>query len=101
MISDAPPRSVRIMGKLYKLVVTEAEDVLGLSDNTNNVLSYRDDQHWQQKRDSVLHEILHSIDYSVAIGLEERQIHALGAGLYQLISENPTLMRWIARRPAK
>lgn len=100
-MNDAPPKSVKILGKRYAIKVIKGGDVLGLSDNTRNVLSIRDGQNWQQLRDSLLHEIVHSIEYSAAIELEERQVHALGCCLYQLIAENPTLMRWIEKRPAK
>lgn len=99
MINDAPPKSVKILGKKYKIVMLTGGEFLGLSDNTMSKISIKEQQDWQQKRDTMLHEIVHSIEYSAGIGLEERQVHALGCCLYQLISENPTLMRWIARRP--
>ena len=49
----------------------------------------------QQQKDTLLHEVVHAIDDTLALGMTEEQVHALGAGLYQVLSENKQLTRWL------
>lgn len=101
MSDDKPPTSIKVLGKRYSIRVVKNCKHLGTSNSQNAELEVLEDQDWQQKRDTVLHEIVHAIDYSMAMGLKERQVHALGCALYQLITENKPLIQWLYKGPTK
>ena len=44
--------------------------------------------HPQQSESTLLHEIIEALDFHLEIGLDERQIKAIEAGLYQCLTEN-------------
>ncbi len=93
---------LRILGKTYQIVRTEHVDGLsageyfGSCDHTRSILTINARQEIQQERDTVLHEVLHAIDYTMQLGLKERQVHALGSGLLAVLTDNPELAFYLA-----
>jgi hypothetical protein len=49
----------------------------------------------EQQADTLLHEALHAIDYTLRLELSEQQIHALAAALYALVADNPDLLNYL------
>lgn len=47
------------------------------------------------KKDTVLHEILHVLDYEYQLSLKERQIHCLAAGIFSVLKANKELGKWL------
>lgn len=93
------PKKVRILAKDFQVHVLE-DGILGGSDlgGVNNVrcqiqLSAAQDS--QQMRDTLIHEIIHAVDYAVAAGLEERQVHAIASGMYAVIRDNERLIEYL------
>lgn len=87
------PGKVRLVGKDYLLVENTAGlarmGAFGTTSNLNAVIDYSLDQSLTQLRDTVLHEVIHAVDFSMYLGLEERQVHALAAGLLGVLRDNP------------
>lgn len=48
-----------------------------------------------QLQDTILHELLHAIDLTLHLRMSEGQIHAMAAGLYSLLRENPEFHTWL------
>ncbi|MEK4513611.1 hypothetical protein [Paenibacillus sp. FSL K6-2524] len=46
----------------------------------------------QDKRETLLHEIIHGLDEFIGIDLEESQVRKLGAGLATVFEDNPELL---------
>lgn len=87
------PNKVRLVGKDYLLVENTAGlarmGALGTTSNLDALIDYSMDQSLTQLRDTLLHEVIHAVDYSMCLGLEERQVHALAAGLLGVLRDNP------------
>lgn len=49
----------------------------------------------EQLADTLLHEVLHAIDYTLNMDLTEHQIHVLAAALYAVIADNPELISYL------
>lgn len=47
----------------------------------------------EQKKATLIHEIVHGIDELYGIGLKEKQVEKLGNALYVLIRDNPEMFR--------
>jgi hypothetical protein len=89
-------QTVRILGKIFTIqTVPETEftgDVWGRICCMKQIIYLRDGSGPDQARETLLHECLHGLDYSMSLGLEEGQVHALAAGLYGLLRDNPPLL---------
>lgn len=47
----------------------------------------------QFKETTLIHEIIHQIDFVYNIGLEHQQVYQLEAGIYAFIKDNPNLFK--------
>lgn len=96
-----PPRFVDVVGKRYSIEPMEGgpgSGPIGLCVDTQCKILYTADQADQQLQDTVLHELLHAIDYAMALELTERQVQAMSAGVLQVLQANPEFTRWLIRR---
>lgn len=48
-----------------------------------------------EKRETLLHEVLHAIDHALQLGLNEAQVGALSVGLWAFVQANPQAAAWI------
>jgi hypothetical protein len=107
-----PPKSINIGGYVYSVTVDEAlANVVALDNGEGRVLGatrYRHqsivldpDQHPQQLRDTLLHEVLHALnDTAYALGdprtpIEEETILRLTPPLLTLLRDNPKLVEFL------
>jgi hypothetical protein len=94
------PYTVVVAGKHYGIDLTDTgldSDEAGTTNVMTQVLRIRTDQGFHAERDTVLHEIIHAIEYNGHIALEERQVHALAATMLQVLRENPTLVEYLTK----
>lgn len=95
------PGKVRLVGKDYLLVENTGKlmrmGAFGTTSNLDAVIDYSLDQSLVQLRDTVLHEIIHAVDFSMHLGLEERQVHALAAGLLGVLRDNPQITAFLVQ----
>lgn len=94
--------SIKIIGKNYS--VKEDPELLhdgkfGFSNSRTQSITYSPGQAHDQVRDTVIHEIIHAIDFGVHLELKEEQVHALAAGLYATLNDNPELTKWLFGKP--
>ena len=68
---------------------------LGECSNTSQELLYSLKQGSDQLKDTVLHEILHAIDYAVQANLKERQVHIMATGILSVLRDNKKLAEWL------
>lgn len=91
------PDSVRVLGKTYLVVPVEEGPLnpavnLGQCLNADQVLYISTAQGDEQMLDTLLHELLHALEYAFALDLEERTVHSLATGLFALFRDNPALL---------
>ena len=92
--------SIRIVGKDYKVRVTEDlihdnEVLHGLCEHHKCIISISQGQDIQNKKDTVIHECAHAIAESMGVDIPEQHILVLATGLYAWMRENPLLIKWI------
>jgi hypothetical protein len=98
------PKSIRVMGKLYKLRFIPTSPIehnnLGQCDHKKMLITIEDDQIPVEELDTVIHEILHAIWYQMSIGEgpmeEEPLVRRTANGLLQIILDNPELLKYIS-----
>jgi len=81
---------MKILGYNYKMNYKSKKDMYYLGENKSISLqiNIRKKQSSQQTQSTVLHEMIHALSYHLKLDLEERQVMALEAGLYQCLTEN-------------
>lgn len=106
------PTRIRVLGKVYSIEETEnvqgGEDHEVLSGHCAPLLCHiqvSTEQHIQQIRDSLLHELLHAIwsesGLCCTIGeerIEEHLVHTLASAILALLRDNPALVRYLTAK---
>lgn len=96
----ARPKRVSIAGRPWSFTFLDlsGHSVAGLSDSNKGVISIADDQTGWEERDTVLHEVLHSILRSQGrpyAEVEEEYVRALATGLIGVLRSQPDLAHYL------
>lgn len=93
------PKTIRILGKTYEVVKKGSEvwdeDKFGQCDDAGQKIYLRGGLGGDMERDTLLHEILHAIDFHEKAGLKERQVETMAAGFYAVLRENPDFAKYL------
>lgn len=90
------PKSVDVLGREYTIGMEETlPNMLGYCDYENLSIKIKADQQPDMELDTVLHEILHAIDYSMNTELEERQIYCMTVGILSVLKYNQPLLEYL------
>lgn len=84
--------TLKILGKTYRVKFVDKvdeEDSLGLCKDAEQEILLRIDQPQDCLRDTLLHEIVHAIDFQLHLGLKERQVHCVATGITAVLLDNP------------
>lgn len=90
--------TLRILGKTYTLRFVDRvemeggdpkEQLMGLCSDGKQDIQVSIHQPKDALKDTILHEILHAVDYQMQLGLKERQVHGIAAGLVAVFLDNP------------
>ncbi len=95
------PLRVNILGKYYTISwVDKVDDEgnVGETVDSKQRILILEDQGFENERDTVVHECTHAIDYQLQIGLRERQVHLVAAGIFSLLRANPKLVRYLLQK---
>lgn len=88
---------IKIGHLIYRIVEVESvnkfEPRKGEIDYYQRQIRIDKDMTEQDKKETLLHEIIHGIDDLMGIELDESQTRKLGVGLTTVIQDNPTLLR--------
>lgn len=88
---------VRIFGKTYLVrplakPSVHLQDIAGANYPKHGIIEYDSEQKADQLQDTLLHEMIHVLDYDMQLELSERQVHCLASGIICLMKDNPTLI---------
>ena len=80
--------------------ILEALNLYGRCESKNLKIRINHDNPISRQQLTLLHELIHAIDVEVfdgddPISLKETQVKALAMGLYQVMRQNPSLIKWI------
>lgn len=90
--------TIRILGKTYGLRFVDKvemeggdpkESLMGLCTNDKQDIQVSVHQPQDALKDTILHEIIHAVDYQMQLGLKERQVHGMASGLVAVFLDNP------------
>jgi hypothetical protein len=90
---------VDILGKRYKIKFLRdakfEDSEFGECDFDKMEISVNTDKGVDHQRDTLVHEILHAIDYDCKLKLSESQIRSLGRDIFQVLRVNKHLRGWL------
>ena len=90
------PKSIKIVGKTYAVEeIPELEEDCGACYDTKQLIKIAADLPQELSQDTLLHEVLHAIDFQMHLNLKERHISAMASGLIAVIKENPEFVKYL------
>ena len=97
------PSKVRIMGREYRFHYVEPSPLqnanFGITNNANQDIYVEDQQSPIEEADTVFHESLHGVCYSMKLGLnhetEEKVVSTLATGILGMLQDNPEFAAWL------
>ena len=98
MDTAAAPETVEIIGKTWRLVFVEpvfSGNKLGEAIQGSCLIKVAIGMDPQMERDTVLHEVLHSVCSELGYGPKEEVIQSLSAALYGVLLKNPGLVDYL------
>lgn len=95
------PDSVRVAGRDYSIdyvlphpLGTEAT---GICDNMAQKIVCLEGLTPLEEGDTVLHEVIHAVDFVAGLDLQERQVRHLATILLGVLQDNPQFATWLAQ----
>jgi len=97
------PNTRMVFGRTYQINYEAAgglgQTCIGSTDNLNQIITVDSSQTPIEEADTVLHEVLHTIAWTMKIGMdretEERVVSAFASGLLWVIQDNPQFGIWL------
>lgn len=87
------PNKVNVLYKLYEVEeqhnLHDEHELYGQIHYLPEKIFLNADASVEQKKATLLHELLHALDEMYNINLKEKQVEKLGNALYMLIRDNP------------
>ncbi len=83
---------IKVAGSIYQIKQSpelEQEGLLGEVNFNNQQIRINPNYSKEVQELTLLHEIVHVVNYTYNVGLEEEQVDRLSRGLYATIKENP------------
>jgi hypothetical protein len=101
------PSEIQVGGKAWtiKEVTTdndlETPSMFGRCRPELQTIYYLKDCTEDGARDTVLHELIHALDWHAQLKLKEKQVHVLASLLVECMWDNPELFVWLMIKPEK
>lgn len=98
------PARIRVLGKPFTISYVPAGDPRlpeterGNSEWNKQAIVIEDNMPHEMEQDTALHEVLHMVEQSMDLDLEETAITRLASGLLAVIKENPSFVRYLATK---
>jgi hypothetical protein len=89
------PKTLKIIGKRYKIIKRKDFDSYGESDEQKQTIKLREEMLPDLELDTLIHEITHAIDHQMSLKMTERQVHGVGTGLAAVFIDNPKLLEYL------
>ena len=84
--------TIRIAGVDYPITYTptpELENVLAFIDFNRNIIQVNSSYPKETQQLSLLHEIVHGVNYAHSVGMTEEQVERFSRGFYAMTKDNP------------
>lgn len=96
------PRRLTINGRQFRLRQRKLPDANGICDFDAQRIEYRPGLSQAERRDTVLHEVMHAIRYTQGREyggeVEEDYVRSLATGLIGVLDTNPAFAAWLVQK---
>ncbi len=95
-----PPSTINILGKKFTIICMQPDCEHtgdGYMELQTQQIGVRLQPANDYNQDTGLHEVIHAVDEILSIGLKEKQVHQLAAGLIAVIKNNPDFVEWLTK----
>lgn len=93
---EPPFRQLRIAGKRHRILWDQdLEGDCGECKQVGNVISVGRNMGPDEERESVLHEVVHAVEWQQGLTLKEEQVRQLSVGLFETLRANPKLVSYL------
>lgn len=101
MANPARPSNARILGKTWTIEwKPELDDGdHGATHHADLRIEMAGSHHPEHQQDTLLHELLHALDFELDLKLGERRVRLLATSLLGLLKDNPEIKNFILREP--
>lgn len=90
------PNSVRVLGRTYRISFEDLHGhAFGFCQPNQQVILIQPGMIEDEEKDTVLHEVIHAVDYLMQLGLTEDQVRSTATGLYAVMKDNPKLATYL------
>jgi hypothetical protein len=97
---ELPPKKIDILGKKFTIKLLqpdEQENCDGYMNLSEQIIAIRLQPANDYNHDTGFHEMVHAVDEILSIGLKEKQVHQLSAGLIAVLKQNPDFIAWLLK----
>lgn len=97
------PERIKILGKPYKIawpesITHDGDEVNGLADPDAQKIEVVDGLPLETSQDKLLHEVMHCVEASMDLDLEDTVIERLATGLLAVLKDNPKFVTYLRRK---
>lgn len=86
--------SLNILGKTFKVEwVDELDGAVGETYTHKQLIRMQKGTPPDTERETLLHEVIHAVDESLALHMTEAQVHGLACGLYAVLRDNEQALK--------
>ena len=90
------PSHINIIGRPYSIVYDASlVKALGEQHAVDLLIKIKPGMKFFVEAETLLHETVHGIDEAMQLGMSERQVYCIAAGLMAMLSENPTYLEYL------
>ena len=97
----ALPETLNILGLDHRVVREESEhftsEYYGQLDSTKQTIRIGSHISGDLERETLLHEVLHGVDFAMRTELAEGDVLRLARGLYAVLRANPALVAYLTK----
>lgn len=95
------PESINVLGKTYSVLYVEKvdeKDSCGDHDAGVLEIKIKASMHQDVIAETMLHELTHAVEEQLDLGMREKQVHGLSVGMFQVLRENPDLVKFLLEK---
>lgn len=98
-----PPKRLRVLGNRWDVVVKRLSkgkrtNKFGTCDTHNGLIVLDPRQGKGQMRDTLLHEVLHTIEQGWKLQLRENEVCRIAAGILSFMRDNPQAVKFLMEK---
>jgi hypothetical protein len=93
------PKEIRILGKDYSVQIIPDFENCGECIDMKQQIKLQADMPMALEQDTLLHEVIHALDFGMKLHMKERQVSALASGLIGIFRDNPAFVEYLSQQP--